>query len=51
MTDVNKPARRRKANGPFSDELIDQLMSQVSGQYAESGRPEPACSAYLGNEV
>src|SRR5438552_18403088 len=36
MTDVSKPAGRRKAKGPFSDELLDELISQVSGQDAES---------------
>jgi putative transposase len=36
MTDVSKPARKRKAKGPFSDELLDELISQVSGQDAES---------------
>jgi putative transposase len=36
MTDVSKPGRRRKAKGPFSDELLDHLLSQLSGQDAES---------------
>jgi hypothetical protein len=36
MTDVSKPARKRKAKGPFSEELLDELISQVSGQDAES---------------
>jgi putative transposase len=36
MTDVSKPARKRKVQGPFSDELLDQLLAQVSGQDAES---------------
>lgn len=36
MTDVSKPVRKRKAKGPFSDELLDELILQVSGQDAES---------------
>jgi transposase-like protein len=36
MTDISKPARKRKAKGPFSEELLDELISQVSGQDAES---------------
>ena len=37
MTDptVKKP-RKRKPKGPFSDELIDQLLAQVKGKDAES---------------
>ena len=31
-----KKARQRKAPGPFSDELLDQLLSQVSGKDAAS---------------
>ena len=36
MTDTTKKARERKAKGPFSDELIDQLLAQASGKDAES---------------
>ena len=36
MTDTIKKARQRKAPGPFPDELLDQLLSQVSGKDAES---------------
>ena len=36
MTDTTKKARKRKAPGPFSDELLDQLLAQVSGKDAES---------------
>jgi len=36
MTDTTKKARERKAKGPFSDELLDQLLAQASGQDAES---------------
>ena len=36
MTDISKTARKRKTKGPFSDELLDQLLSQVAGQDAES---------------
>ena len=35
MTDAPKP-RKRKSKGPFSDELIDQLLSQAQGQDAQS---------------
>jgi transposase-like protein len=38
MTDDTKAAktRRRKPKGPFSDELLDQLLAQVRGRDAES---------------
>lgn len=36
MTDAPKPARKRKPKGPFSDELIDQLLSKAQGQDAQS---------------
>ena len=36
MTDAAKPLRKRKAKGPFSDELIDQLLSQAQGKDARS---------------
>lgn len=36
MTDTTKTSRKRKPSGPFSEELIDQLLSQVQGKDAES---------------
>ena len=36
MTEATKKARKRKPTGPFSNELLDQLLSQVSGKDAES---------------
>lgn len=36
MTATTKKARQRKPKGPFSDELLDQLLAQVSGKDAES---------------
>ena len=36
MTEAPKPSRKRKPKGPFSDELIDQLLSQSSGKDAQS---------------
>ena len=36
MTDTTKKARKRKTPGPFSNELLDQLLAQVSGRDAES---------------
>jgi putative transposase len=36
MTDTTKKARKRKPKGPFSDELLDQLLAQGSGKDAES---------------
>jgi len=36
MTDTTKKARKRKTPGPFPNELLDQLLSQVSGKDAES---------------
>jgi len=36
MTDATKPLRKRKAKGPFADELIDQLLSQAQGKDARS---------------
>lgn len=37
MTDDGKAAKRRqrKPKGPFSDELLDQLIAQVCGHDAE----------------
>ena len=35
MTDTTKKARKRKSQGPFSDELLDQLLAQASGKDAE----------------
>ncbi len=39
MTDNTKAAktRQRKPKGPFSDELLDQLLSQVRGR--DASRP------------
>ena len=38
MTDNSKPykPRPRKSKGPFSDDLLDQLLAQVQGRDAES---------------
>ena len=36
MTEATKKARKRKPSGPFSNELLDQLLAQVSGKDAES---------------
>ncbi|MGH8527467.1 MAG: IS256 family transposase, partial [Gammaproteobacteria bacterium] len=36
MTDASKPSRKRKPKGPFSEELIEQLLSQVQGKDAQS---------------
>jgi putative transposase len=36
MTDTPKKARQRKPPGPFSNELLDQLLAQVTGKDAES---------------
>ena len=36
MTDTTKKARQRKPQGPFSNELLDQLLAQVTGKDAES---------------
>lgn len=36
MTETTKKARKRKSSGPFSDELLDQLLAQASGKDAES---------------
>lgn len=36
MTVTTKKARKRRVPGPFSNELLDQLLTQVSGQDAES---------------
>lgn len=36
MTETTKKARKRKPSGPFSDELLDQLLAQASGKDAES---------------
>ena len=49
MTDDTKPkpARKRKAKGPFSDELIDQLLAQVAGQDAESVLGESGLAGQL----
>ena len=36
MTDTKKFARKRKPAGPFSDEMLDQLLARCSGSDAES---------------
>lgn len=36
MTDTKKSARKRKPAGPFSDEMLDQLLAQCAGNDAES---------------
>lgn len=36
MTDTTKKARKRKPQGPFSEDLLDQLLAQASGKDAES---------------
>jgi putative transposase len=36
MTDTTKKPRKRKPRGPFSDELLDQLLAEVRGKDAES---------------
>ena len=36
MNDTMKKARKRKPQGPFSDELLDQLLARISGKDAES---------------
>lgn len=36
MTDTTKKARKRKPTGPFSNELLDQLLAQMTGRDAES---------------
>jgi putative transposase len=36
MTEATKKPRKRKPSGPFSNELLDQLLAQVSGKDAES---------------
>jgi transposase-like protein len=36
MTEATKKPRKRKPQGPFSNELLDQLLAQVSGKDAES---------------
>ena len=36
MTDTQKKPRKRKPTDPFSNELLGQLLSQVSGRDAES---------------
>ena len=36
MTEPTKKTRKRKPTGSFSNELLDQLLSQVSGKDAES---------------
>jgi len=35
MTEATKKPRKRKPQGPFSNELLDQLLAQVSGKDAE----------------
>jgi transposase-like protein len=34
--DTNKPARKRKPKGPLSEELIDELLSELQGKDAKS---------------
>lgn len=36
MTEATKKARKRKPTGPFSNELLDQLLAQATGKDAES---------------
>lgn len=36
MTDTTKKSRKRKPTGPFSNELLDQLLAQMTGRDAES---------------
>ncbi len=36
MTDTEKSTRKRKPAGPFSDEMLDQLLAQCSGSDVES---------------
>ncbi len=36
MTDTKKSARKGKPAGPFSDEMLDQLLAQCAGNDAES---------------
>ena len=36
MTDTKQSARKRKPAGPFSDEMLDQLLAQCAGNDAES---------------
>ena len=36
MTEPTKKSRKRKSTGPFFNELLDQLLSQVSGKDSES---------------
>lgn len=36
MTETTKKPRKRKPQWPFSNELLDQLLAQVSGKDAES---------------
>ena len=38
MTDETAPKkpRKRREKGPFSDELLDQLLSQMKGKDAEA---------------
>ncbi len=36
MTETTKKPRKRKPTGPFSNELLDQLLAQASGKDAES---------------
>ena len=36
MTKATKKLRKRKPSGPFSNELLEQFLAQVSGKDAES---------------
>ena len=36
MTDTKKSARKRKVAGPFSDEMLDQMLAQCAGSDAEN---------------
>ncbi len=36
MTETTKKSRKRKPTGPFSNELLDQLLAQATGRDAES---------------
>jgi hypothetical protein len=35
MTDTTNKARKRNSQGPYSGELLDQLLAQASGKDAE----------------
>jgi putative transposase len=51
MTDTTKKALKCKSTGPFSDELLDQLMAQVSGKDAESLLSESGLNGQLNKQL